>query len=163
MNFKYNSFSIRMGKIIVRLMTITMLIFFPSTVYRILTEASSYQEGLWELLWFILAIVYGIGLMVIVVDINPSVIVSDAGIAIEGAWTKYNLVWREIDLIIPRRIAFSKMWFVGSRKLTFHHLLVGVIFGRKKMPGFFVDRRGKGDELIKLLKGKMKENYKTSH
>lgn len=142
-------------------MVFMLLVFSPSGASMILRNAVSFQTGLMELFFFIAAMIFGISLTVFVVNVNPTVGVTDSGIFLEGVWANYQLSWGDIALIHPTRIAFSKMWFIGSNKLTILHHVAGLIYARKNMPGFFVDNNRRTAGLISIIEEKMKENHQT--
>jgi len=148
----YTTISSRIARLGGRFMVMLIIVSTPFGAINILDESSNLLSGLRELILFLGAMMLGVFLILFVVNMIPTVGVTSSGITLEGVWANYQLSWGDIELIHPSRIAISKMWFVGSRKLTVLHHAAGLIYARKNIPGFFVYNKPRNDELIQIIK-----------
>lgn len=93
-------------------------------------------------------------------DLIPPIEATDKGIIIESLWKKRQLLWEDIQIIKPLQITFSKVYFIGSKKLPIFQMIIGLLFAREMLPGFFLASNWKNKELIAILFDKKKSLIK---
>ena len=94
-------------------------------------------------------------------DLIPPIETTEKGIIIESLWKNRQLLWEDIQIIKPLQIIFSKVYFIGSKKLPLIHLIIGLLFAREMLPVFFLASYGKNKELIAILLDKKKSLVKN--
>lgn len=93
-------------------------------------------------------------------DLIPPIEATDKGIIIESLWKNRQLLWEDIQIIKPLQITFSKVYFIGSKKLPIFQMIIGLLFAREMLPGFFLASNWKNKELIAILFDKKKSLIK---